>query len=330
MSFAHYYLADDYFERFGIRRGAALDGLRSRLAPALDRASTEVLWRHIEKLPDNPARLRVYDQAGVTLGDESEWAAADRETLYRALRDLMPWRKGPFQLFGVSVDAEWRSDLKWQRILDHVGEEFEGSRVLDIGCNNGYYLRRALARKPKFALGIDPLSRYWFYHRLFERIAPEPRLAFDLLGVDDVGLFEESFNLVLLMGILYHRRDPLKSLSQVAQAMEPGGLLVVEGAGIPGTRDLCLFPRDRYMKAKGYWFLPTPPALESMVRRSGFTDVSVFLTHPLTTDEQRSTEWAIFQSLEDYLDPDDPTKTVEGYPAPIRIYLTARKKLRPG
>jgi tRNA (mo5U34)-methyltransferase len=28
----------------------------------------------------------------------------------QALMGLSPWRKGPFDLFGVHVDTEWRSD----------------------------------------------------------------------------------------------------------------------------------------------------------------------------------------------------------------------------
>jgi tRNA (mo5U34)-methyltransferase len=326
VSFAEDYLADGYWSKLGLRRGADLERLRESLAPQLDRPSTRPMWRHIERLPSRVAKHRVYDGPCVTLGTEEEWSDEDRTTLRSALTDLMPWRKGPFEFFGIHVDAEWQSDRKWARVKQHLGQQLAGARILDIGCNNGYYLRRLLAEGPHFVLGIDPLPRYWFYHRLLDRLAPERQLAFDMLGVDDVGLFSGAFDAVLLMGIIYHRRDPLGSLAQVAEAMSPGGLLVLESAGIPGADDMCLFPKDRYMKAKGYWFLPTVSALVSMVSRSGFTDVEVFDSHTLTTDEQRSTPWAVFQSLEDFLDPDDPSRTVEGYPAPIRIYLTARKK----
>ena len=37
--------------------------------------------------------------------------------LRNSLKELMPWRKGPFHLLGIDIDAEWRSDLKWQRLL---------------------------------------------------------------------------------------------------------------------------------------------------------------------------------------------------------------------
>ncbi len=44
-----------------------------------------------------------------------------------------------------------------------------------------------------------------------------------------------------------------------------------------------------------------------------------------TTEEQRRTEWMVTESLADFLDPNDRSKTVEGYPAPQRAVLIARK-----
>nr|WP_169730591.1 DUF1698 domain-containing protein [Carnimonas nigrificans] len=47
---------------------------------------------------------------------------------------------------------------------------------------------------------------------------------------------------------------------------------------------------------------------------------------PIPADEQRSTEWMTFQSLKDFLDPEDQHKTIEGYPAPRRALLVATRE----
>jgi tRNA (mo5U34)-methyltransferase len=48
-----------------------------------------------------------------------------------------------------------------------------------------------------------------------------------------------------------------------------------------------------------------------------------FFSEKLSTDEQRSTAWANIPSLQEALDPNDPQKTIEGYPAPCRFYVRA-------
>ncbi|MDA3850507.1 MAG: DUF1698 domain-containing protein, partial [Spirochaetaceae bacterium] len=64
----------------------------------------------------------------------------------------------------------------------------------------------------------------------------------------------------------------------------------------------------------------------NMLKRTGFTDIELFHQHKLEFQEQRQTPWAPYQSLEHFLDPHDVSKTVEGYPAPVRIYIRATKK----
>ncbi|MFN9977777.1 MAG: DUF1698 domain-containing protein, partial [Phycisphaerae bacterium] len=42
-----------------------------------------------------------------------------------------------------------------------------------------------------------------------------------------------------------------------------------------------------------------------------------------TLSEQRRTEWMTFESLEDFLDPLDSARTIEGYSAPVRALISA-------
>ncbi|MDQ6998657.1 MAG: DUF1698 domain-containing protein, partial [Mariprofundus sp.] len=58
--------------------------------------------------------------------------------------------------------------------------------------------------------------------------------------------------------------------------------------------------------------------------RAGFKDIQVIDVSPTTTDEQRATEWMTFESLPNFLSPNDHSLTIEGYPAPIRAVLTAK------
>ena len=76
---------------------------------------------------------------------------------------------------------------------------------------------------------------------------------------------------------------------------------------------------------KGVFFLPTLNTLRHWLQRSRFLDFEIIHSEELSTDEQRTTEWAPIRSLEESLDPNDNSKTVEGYPRAHRFYVRVRK-----
>ena len=94
--------------------------------------------------------------------------------------------------------------------------------------------------------------------------------------------------------------------------------LVMEGDG-----DIALFPESRYAKMKNVFFIPTVACLSHWLQRSGFADIRCVDISRTTSREQRKTDWIDTQSLDDFLDPHNPAKTVEGYPAPVRALLLA-------
>ncbi|WP_071870569.1 tRNA 5-methoxyuridine(34)/uridine 5-oxyacetic acid(34) synthase CmoB [Atopomonas hussainii] len=246
-----------------------------------------------------------------------------QQALEQALLGLKPWRKGPFHLFDVHVDTEWRSDWKWNRIAPHLN--LNGKRVLDVGSGNGYYLWRMLGAGARSAIGVDPNWLFLCQFNAVQRFLPHLpawQLPFTL---EELPEKLEGFDMTFSMGVLYHRRSPIDHLIQLKDTLLSGGELVLETLVIEGDAQQVLVPEDRYAQMRNVWFLPSVPALELWLRRAGFTDVRCVDVTPTSTDEQRSTEWMSFQSLPDFLDPNDPSKTCEGYPAPLRATLVARK-----
>lgn len=240
---------------------------------------------------------------------------------------LIPWRKGPFRLFGMEIDAEWRSDQKWER-LEKVVDNLQGKKVLDIGCNNGYFMFKMAEQNPEFVLGIDPVVPYWSQFKFINHFAKKDNLEMELLGVEDCVHIEKLFDVVFSMGIIYHHRNPIQQLLDIKKSMKPGAQLILETIGIPGSESIALFPEDRYAKMRNVWFVPTLSCLVNFAKKARFGDIEVVSDTPLTTEEQRLTEWCPppRQSLEDFLDPEDNSKTIEGHPAPRRFLISCRKK----
>ena len=260
------------------------------------------------------------DNDVVTIGSRDDISEEELKQLYKVMRGFMPWRKGPYKVFGIDIDAEWRSNRKWNRVLPYL-PDLEGKIVADIGSSNGYYMFRMIPHNPKAVIGFEPYIHHYFTFRTLNSFAGLANLHMELLGVEHLSLFQDSFDVVFLMGILYHRISPLESLKEVRKSMKKGGTLVVESQAIPGEEPIALFPESRYAKVPGTYFVPTAACLKNWMLRAGFTNVEIFCSHQMSNKEQRRTEWMVFESYDDFIDPDNPSLTVEGYPAPLRVFL---------
>ncbi|MDW7772268.1 MAG: tRNA 5-methoxyuridine(34)/uridine 5-oxyacetic acid(34) synthase CmoB [Desulfobulbaceae bacterium] len=260
----------------------------------------------------------------VRIGREDDISPEDRNRVFNILRGFMPWRKGPFRIFGIDIDAEWRSERKWNRLLPEL-PSLENKIVADIGCNNGYYMFRMAHHKPKLVLGFEPYVQHYYTFRTLNGFAGRENLNIDLLGVEHIDLFPECFDVVFLLGIIYHRPSPLDTLSNILAALKPGGTLLLESQAIPGDEPIALFPEKTYAKAPGTWFIPTGACLANWLKRTGFRDVRFFCRHPMSSEEQRRTEWMNFESYEDFIDKESSHLTIEGYPAPWRAFFKAIK-----
>lgn len=258
----------------------------------------------------------------VTIGRPDE-LTMPRERFDALLKNLTPWRKGPWELFGVCIDTEWRSDYKWQRVLPHV-TPLQGRSILDIGAGNGYYLLRMIGEGASLAIGVDPTLLYVYQFEAVKRyLGDVPAFVLPLPSeqLPPFGTFDTVFSL----GVLYHRRSPMDHLSELMTFLRPGGELVLETLVVPGDEYTTLVPQDRYASMPNVWFLPSTGALEGWLRRAGFTDVRTVDVNRTSTAEQRATEWMTFQSLPDFLDPRNPDLTVEGLPAPRRAIAVATR-----
>lgn len=305
---------------------------------------------------------------GVRIGEANDCSDAQREQLRTSLMALHPWRKGPYQLFGLDVDTEWRSDWKWDRLLPHIAP-LKDKLVLDVGCGNGYHCWRMYGEGAQRVIGIDPSPRFvvqFYALKHFANQFPTPASALQFpsktaspetlalkktgpstqqapartttaqhavdtslpvdilpLGIEDLPATLEAFDTVFSMGVLYHRRSAMDHLLELKACLKPGGQLVLETLVIDGSKDEVLVPEGRYAKMRNVWFIPSPPTLLSWLRKCGFKTPRLVDVCDTSTAEQRSTPWMHFESLPDFLDANDSSRTCEGHPAPRRAVFVA-------
>lgn len=284
-------------------------------------------WKNIKPLQDAIAALPVCEDITVSLGDT---VAVNSESIDKAqmaqiettARLMMPWRKGPFAINDLFIDSEWQSQIKYNLLEPHFN--LEDKVVGDIGCNNGYYLFRMKTHNPKKLVGFDPSAIYYSQFQFIDHFVNSD-IVYEMLGVEHVEFFEHKFDVLFCLGVLYHRSDPVAMLKSLFKGLNKGGELILDTFMIDGEEEVCLTPKERYSKIPNIYFIPTVNALKNWCHRAGFDDVEVLEIKKTDLNEQRKTEWIATQSLEDFLDPNDPEKTVEGYPAPKRVYIKAHK-----
>ena len=303
-----------------------LETLPAQVEEALDPVRNGHLqrWREIlAQLPRLTSADLDFGSATVRAGREQDCDATVRARLHDLLQGLHPWRKGPFSLYGIHIDTEWRSDWKWTRLAPHI-TPLHGRGVLDIGCGNGYHCWRMLGAGAEWVVGIDPtlISVVQFYaikHFLGDAwpvwVLP--------LGIEAVSGKLHAFDTVFSMGVLYHRRSPLDHLFELHGCLRRGGELILETLVLEGREGQVLVPEGRYARMRNVWFIPSVATLEGWLRRCGFAYVRCVDVTPTTREEQRTTPWMRFESLAQQLDPNNPARTVEGLPAPLRAVIIA-------
>ncbi|MGI9250986.1 MAG: tRNA 5-methoxyuridine(34)/uridine 5-oxyacetic acid(34) synthase CmoB [Pseudohongiellaceae bacterium] len=280
-------------------------------------------WRQLlRQLPNNHASSVALGDV-VCLGQPDELNEADTATLREQLQAFIPWRKGPFRIFGIHIDSEWQCQIKWQRLANRI-QPLAKRKVLDVGCGNGYFGFRMLEQGAKLVVGIDQHPPYVAQFWAIKHFQPDLPLYVIPAALEQLPAeLAAAFDTVFSMGVLYHRPSPIDHIRRCHDCLVPGGELVLETLYVDGEEGYCLTPENRYAHINNVWFVPGIKTLLRWLSRCGFSQLAVLDESTTTAEEQRKTEWMPYDSLEAALSNKNPALTVEGLPAPRRVIISA-------
>ena len=262
----------------------------------------------------------------VKIGHADQLNQNEKQAVLEQVKNLIPWKKGPFELFGIPIDSEWVCSTKWNRFKNHLGD-LKSKTVLDVGCNNGYFMFKLAQWGAEKVIGWDPVDLFYKQFSLLQSFAQVSNLSFEKKGWQDLNQFENDLDIILYMGIIYHHKNPLEQLQLIRRALKKDGKLIIETIGIPGEQPMALSPSQSYAGMKNVYFIPTLNCLINWLFKMKFKNIKVISDTLMTTDEQRNSKFCPrpHKTFIDSLDPNNSTLTCEGYPAPRRFCLEASK-----
>jgi tRNA (mo5U34)-methyltransferase len=198
--------------------------------------------------------------------------------------------------------------FKWLQIAGHLPQRLDGWRVLDVGCNAGFYSFE-LARRGASVLAIDHEPLYLEQARwAVKQFGLESQVEFRQCGVYDMAQSPEEFDLVWFMGVFYHLRHPLLALDLLARRTKR--LMVFQTLTMPGEavyldtldheisdREPLLDPgwpkmafiEHRFAGDATNWWVPNHAACEAMLRASGLQVISRPADETYLCQPQRAT-----------------------------------------
>jgi len=168
----------------------------------------------------------------------------DSAAIRESLMSLSPWRKGPFEIGNVTIDSEWQSNLKWDRLKNGIAP-LDGRNVLDVGCGNGYYALQMCAAGTRSVIGIDPTILYVMQFLAISHFTAAKRVFVLPLRLHELPDSSHAFDTTFSMGVLYHQRSPIDHLRQLKSTLRPGGQLVLETLFVPGDEAFARTDHDK-------------------------------------------------------------------------------------
>ena len=186
---------------------------------------------------------------------------------------------GPTEKYNATEKPQLR-DFIWPAVLRLCGGSLKGMRVLDVGCNAGFWSLQAHRSGASYVMGVDVRPAH----------IEQAELVRDALGISprkleyrEINIFDVApevvgeYDLVLLLRVLQHVRDPLGALARIRRVSR---LFLVADVKLVPVKEPVLYvidedPKRPLLGAETLALRPSWPALKLILNRTGFADVKL-------------------------------------------------------
>ena len=181
----------------------------------------------------------------------------------------------------IAVRHRNRAKHFFEPLVELCGGTLEGKRVLDLGCNAGWWSLKAIEAGADYVLGVDGRRMH----------VEQSEFVFGVKGVDgdrhdfvQANLFDldfrryGEFDVVLCLGLLYHISKPIDLMERIHPVSRD--LLVVDTAITPAKRSIFEVRRDSLEEARDavdyeLVLVPSARAVHDLTYQFGYKTVTL-------------------------------------------------------
>jgi SAM-dependent methyltransferase len=233
-------------------------------------------------LPETPGTVMPFAVFPMLAAHMAERAATFMKTGERPGEKVLAERESILPLFGLMLETTF-STMFEQQILPQVpiyqDTDEKGGLVVDLGCGNGWYLRKMANRFPHLrGVGLDGLAENIAQAtRIAQREGFGDRLTFAVGDIHEFTISEPA-DLIAMNRALHHVWSEKENVFRIlSEHLKPGGAAVIWEPNWPRTRTELRDPGKNGMAlanlfeyVQGNHFL-RPEEIEAAFHRVGMT-----------------------------------------------------------
>ena len=254
---------------------------------------------------------------------KNNFELSERISIENRIMQLVPWRKGPFKLFGLPIQSEWNCNFKWQRLVGQL-PSIENDAILDVGSGYGYFAWRMRANGARFVACLEPNFISFVQYHFLNFFSDDIGIRFVPVSLENSPRANFLFDKVFMMGTLYHTKNPFEHLKRATSFLKQRGYLILETLIFESDKVALFVPKDKYALMPNVWHIPSFLAIKKWLCDLGYLKVDLIDVDTTSQIEQSSSLHMPYKSLSDGIDHEDRNMTVELYPRPKRGIILAQ------
>lgn len=192
-------------------------------------------------------------------------------------------------------------EMVWEKFKPIFPNKLNGASVLDIGTNAGYFPIEFKKIGAGYTVGLEFIDEFIDQARKIKKIYGLTNIDYFKMDAHEVYKLKGKFDIVIFTGILYHLKNPLQVIEEVAKKCND--VILIETEAIPLNKSSIAWARDGFPpklvkhkvglmkfiegdklnKDPTNWWIPDTECVKGMLRTGGFK----YFSEPYFIDKTR-------------------------------------------